>query len=282
MSALVKSGSKKSYGSVLLSIGSVMVLQKTKAAQSSGRIGLIHCFCVALALAAASCGGGGGDSCSGYGCGEFGDTDGIWQETNSGGIVIISDYGSAVDAIDIVPGHLRGIFRQQIEETTYFAFLAYFTYSRLLYNLVSDNAIVIPKNTIDVTYTSAYTNPLAMHMVYDALLSDRPSSLSLISGIWSVTEGDSTTTITIDRGGAIFGSDSDGCVYAGNTMVPTTSLNTYRINIDIKNCMDYLSDGKGQGILMDTETANDTLLFVATRTTLPTGISYVKKKLFRQ
>ncbi len=82
--------------------------------------------------------------------------------------------------------------------------------------------------------------------------SDQPASLPTISGLW--LGGD--LAINIDINGAVIGSNSSGCQFAGSVTASDPSLNVYEFAISISNCplpgdsaeplpLDGLFDGLG-------------------------------------
>jgi hypothetical protein len=75
------------------------------------------------------------------------------------------------------------------------------------------------------TYNSAFTNG---------------ASLATISGTWTQSRADGyTVTITVDPSGAINGSDTLGCVYAGTATVPDAAYNYYSLSISLSSCGAY-------------------------------------------
>lgn len=60
------------------------------------------------------------------------------------------------------------------------------------------------------------------------------AELSALEG--NYVTGDFLTSLSFDADGIISGSDSDGCVYNGETMVLDTSVNIYTLSIEVSNC----------------------------------------------
>lgn len=234
-----------------------------------------------LSMALISCGGGGGSDDESF----DDDVNGIWEENASGTFGIISYNGSFVDIIHGYAGHLNGRLYSR-DGVIYDSILTRF-WAGIIHSIwYSTDGTVIPKDTIDVTYETqltvpSTTDPLHLVMHYSSL-SERPSSLSIINGIWSRTQGDYTVTITINNDGSIFGSDTYGCTYAGTISIPDARLNIYTIYLDKSGCSSYLQDGRGQGILMDTISMNDTLLLSIKRRTEPSATDSIVMELSRQ
>lgn len=234
-----------------------------------------------LSMVLIGCGGGGSSDDSSI----DDDINGIWEEKASGTIGIISYNGAFVDIIHGYVGHLSGRLYSR-DGVIYDSILTRFWAGSIHSSWFSTEGTVIPKDTIDATYETqitipSTTDPLHLVMQYSSL-SERPSSLSLISGIWSRTQGDYTITITINNDGSIFGSDTYGCTYAGTISIPDAKLNIYTIYLDKTGCSSYMQDGRGQGVLMDGTSMNDTLLLAVSRRTEPSAIDSIVIELSRQ
>lgn len=228
-----------------------------------------------LSVLVPGCGGGGPDS------GTINDdSNGIWREPATGTIGIISNGGWDVDIISDVYEHLRGRLLSS-DGVVYDSILSSFLAGQLRDVLFATQGSVIPKQAINVSYDGQVTIPITLNMTYDPL-SERPPSLSVIAGIWGRTAGSYTVTLTIDGTGALFGSDTNGCTYTGSVRIPDARVNTYTIAMDRTGCSTYLQDGRGQGVLTDTVTANDTLIFAVARTTEPSATDSIDMELTRQ
>jgi len=100
---------------------------------------------------------------------------------------------------------------------------------------------------------------------YDPIY-DRGSSLAVVSGIYSDTDGAGyTETYTIDSDGIITGSDTDGCVFGGAVSILNSNYNMYRVELSVSNCADLDGLYKGLGALSDTHgSQNDTFIISLT------------------
>lgn len=234
---------------------------------------LVRLLLVAAMLS--GCGGGGPGSGTAND-----DVNGIWREPGTGTIGIISNGGWSVDIISNVYGHLQGRLLSS-GGIIYDSVLSSFWAGQFLDVLFATQGTVIPKSAIDVSYDGQSTLPFSLALTYD-LLSERTPSLALIAGIWSRTSGTYTVTLTIDNAGTLFGSDTDGCNYTGSASIPDARVNTYAIAMSRAGCNDYLQDGRGQGVLVDTAAANDTLIFAVARTREPSITDSISLELTRQ
>lgn len=232
---------------------------------------------LAITVMLTACGGGGGGS-----NGDIADdnVNGIWQEPASGTTAMISGNGWDVDIILGSGAHLSGRLLAR-DGVIYDSIVSLFRAGQLNDVLFAQEGSVIPRVALDVRCEGRTTIPVSLNMTYDPL-SDRTPSWSIISGICSKTSGQYTITITIDGSGSLFGSDTNGCTYTGNVTTPMTGLNIYSFSLDRTLCAGDLQDGRGQGILMDTIAANDTLLFAVRRTTEPSATDSIVMELYRQ
>ena len=90
---------------------------------------------------------------------------------------------------------------------------------------------------------------LDYHVAYD-----NPSSLGFTEGVWSssiVSSGGSIYTVTweIDGNGQVFGADTLGCVFIGETNVVDATVNAYSLAIQISSCGYFDGDYAGQAFL---------------------------------
>lgn len=90
---------------------------------------------------------------------------------------------------------------------------------------------------------------------------ERASSLALISGTYSDTDGAYTETYTIGSDGALTGSDTDGCVFNGQVSIIDSRYNAYDITLTISNCI-ATTTLNGLAALGDDTGTND-LLYVS-------------------
>lgn len=100
---------------------------------------------------------------------------------------------------------------------------------------------------------------------YDTLY-ERDSSLAVVSGIYSDTDGGGyTETYTIESDGTITGSDTDGCVFGGAVSILDSNYNMYRVQLTVSNCDDLDGTYTGLGALSDTNgSKNDTFIISLT------------------
>ena len=125
------------------------------------------------------------------------------------------------------------------------------------------------QDSININYSCPFSSDINLSLIYDKDLTERSSSLSLVSGIWSYSDGSGyTITLTVDDGGIFNGSDTSGCLYSGDLAVKDESINIYRVRLDQSGtpygCSRYIPNATGQGILMDTTSSNDTLVIAVT------------------
>lgn len=100
---------------------------------------------------------------------------------------------------------------------------------------------------------------------YDTLY-ERDSSLAVVSGIYSDTDGIGyTETYTIESDGTITGSDTDGCVFGGLVSILDPNYNMYRVQLTVSNCADLDGTYTGLGALSDANgSENDTFIISLT------------------
>ncbi len=60
------------------------------------------------------------------------------------------------------------------------------------------------------------------------------ASLDTVKGNYSTI--DAETSIAIDVDGILSGSDTDGCQYSGNVTVPDSSVNVYKLVLEVSSC----------------------------------------------
>lgn len=232
-------------------------------------------FLLVVLLGIASIIGSGDDlTCEGDECILDDDINGIWIDNISSDIAMISDYGWEVNIVGSSGDEqLAGRILARDGEV-YDSFLsAYYTDGRLrtVYSLI--NGTVSSKEAIDIVYNS-YNNPegggdLSLNLRYDAGLTDKASSLILVSGNWSYSDSVGySLTLTIDEQGLLTGSDTSGCLYSGNLSVKDAAINIYQLQFTQSGthsgCSQYMPAGQGQGMLMDTVSSNDTLIIAVT------------------
>ncbi len=124
--------------------------------------------------------------------------------------------------------------------------------------IVADYAGVDDQGSLSLAYDDSY---------------ETDSSLDKTSGIWTFSDGVGyTVALTIELGGDIFGSDTNGCVYSGLISVLDGNYNAYRAVVLISECgllndeyngLAFLSDFDG-GVLnrLTLSVSNDVIAFV--------------------
>lgn len=92
---------------------------------------------------------------------------------------------------------------------------------------------------------------------------NQTASLSILSGNYVTENFD--TSISIDGGGVISGSDIYGCLYSGNVSVPAANLNIYELQVSIDNCEIPNNDFSGLGVYFAASSSDflDTFVFQA-------------------
>lgn len=115
------------------------------------------------------------------------------------------------------------------------------------------------KESLSLTFTSSNSQSGTIDLTYDPI-TDRGSSLATISGVWSLTDPGGTLTIAVDSLGAVFGSDTTGCVYSGNIEILDAALNIYGFAIEVSSC--GLSDDfyDGFAVLAEDEGAENSIM----------------------
>jgi len=64
--------------------------------------------------------------------------------------------------------------------------------------------------------------------------SNEGASLDTVKGNYSTI--DAETSIAIDIDGLLSGSDTNGCQYNGNVTVPDSSVNVYKLILEVSSC----------------------------------------------
>jgi len=96
----------------------------------------------------------------------------------------------------------------------------------------------------------------------------------MVAGVWSDLRGGISRTLTITANGQLSGSDTSGCVYAGQVRVLKSNTNVYDLTMDISGCYNFSIHFNGLATLLDTSTTADTFLFAAVGFT-PFGFSEI-------
>ncbi len=61
-------------------------------------------------------------------------------------------------------------------------------------------------------------------------------SLDMAAGVWSFGQAGYTVTFDIDNTGQLFGTDTNGCVFAGQIEVIRNGYNAFQVTLAISNC----------------------------------------------
>lgn len=113
----------------------------------------------------------------------------------------------------------------------------------IAYNIDSGTAVgtttlsgtVTEQDSLSATFSTSYggtgTVSLSFNDVYNL-----PSSLSFVAGIWNVTSGAYSLTITVENDGAFFGQDSNGCFVDGDIAIIDPAHNLYDTNVTVDVC----------------------------------------------
>lgn len=81
-------------------------------------------------------------------------------------------------------------------------------------------------NSLNLTYTAQNQDSGAIRLNFDAVYLN-PSSLSTLAGSYSSVSSTPTYNFTIASSGALSGTDSNGCTYAGSFFLVDRQLNAY-------------------------------------------------------
>jgi hypothetical protein len=90
---------------------------------------------------------------------------------------------------------------------------------------------------------------------YEGESYEMPSSLDNLVGSWSSTSGPAGFDVASD--GTIDGGDIAGCEYGGSFSIVDSSVNAYRMNLDVSNCGDWNGAYTGLAAVLDAELIGD-------------------------
>lgn len=121
------------------------------------------------------------------------------------------------------------------------------------------------QSQFDATFSSTYissgtTSTGSITLTYDSIY-DRSSSLAMLEGTWSETDGAYTITADVDAFGSLSGTDTAGCGYSGVISILDPNKNLYGIDIDVSTCSSFNGSYDGFAVLTDTTTQNDTFVY---------------------
>jgi len=126
---------------------------------------------------------------------------------------------------------------------------------------LSVTGLITPLNSINGNYAiSGSGGTLAAS--FDSALYERAIPLSIFAGTWNVHDinGNLAGTLVAQANGA-FTATTDGCQLSGTFTPIDPSLNAFHIVLTASNCANA-GTYSGLGIFDDTQTTNDTILFV--------------------
>ncbi|HKJ88015.1 MAG TPA: hypothetical protein VKA48_05855 [Gammaproteobacteria bacterium] len=90
------------------------------------------------------------------------------------------------------------------------------------------------------------------------------TTLADLAATWSVTRNGETLSLSVDKGGAVSGSRSDGCQYVGQLNALSGVSNLYRLTLTISTCSGANGDYAGYGYL-DQDPDPDSLRLLSER-----------------
>ncbi|RDH81058.1 MAG: hypothetical protein DIZ80_13130 [endosymbiont of Galathealinum brachiosum] len=116
-----------------------------------------------------------------------------------------------------------------------------------------------------ISFTGSTSGGSTFNLTYDDFY-DRAKSLPDTSGIWSVTNGFYTATITVQNDGSFTGSDTEGCVFSGNLIDPDSTKNIFNSLINVSSCGILNGAYGGLASLGEIVVADDVLVITGTNT----------------
>lgn len=192
---------------------------------------------------------------------------GIWRgsvTTQAGtfpSIGLVSDAGD-MRLITTGSNHVAGTFT--FEGTSFTANLrSYVARSQYIFRPAihgSASGSIHPRSALSGIITLHDATTSTFSFTYDPLY-EKDSSLALIAGNYSKTNGGYTVTFSIDAAGVWTGSDNTGCKFNGNVALINSNFNMYKIDVITTDCGEANGHNFGVGALLDTVVPNDTLLF---------------------
>ncbi len=220
-----------------------------------------------LCLTLAACGGGGGGGSDPDTPPPVSEVDGIWRGS------FVSDSTGSYSLLGLIKdGEIRMLSADNgsIHAGTasvasggvFSATTTDYAIGGTVYAETSMTGSYVQGQSISADYTATNGDSGTVSLTYDELY-DRDSSLALTEGIWSVTEGAYTFTITIQADGTLDGSDTDGCIYSGSVSIIDSNKNLYDVDVSAANCGVADGDYNGYGVISDDQSANDTFSLVA-------------------
>jgi len=214
----------------------------------------VRCFFLFLSLLLTACGGGGGSSSE-----RDANLDGVWVGS-------FYEEGVAYDLHALI--YENKVYAYSERGDTFYEGRLFSKGSKVsgtidIYQLgggffdeTSISGIIVEQDRITAKVDSGAT----LDLIYDDIF-ERPSSLNMVSGIWTMTVGSDTTTIVVGSDGVVDGSDSDGCIYSGSIKTPDINRNIYKLNLIVSNCGSFSGPATGYATLSDFTDQNDSFIF---------------------
>lgn len=133
------------------------------------------------------------------------------------------------------------------------------------------NGNYVAGRSLTGSYSASTNTTGSVNLDYSPDIYERSASLDLISGSWMVNSVSTSSTVTFEQNGDIFGTDSDGCVFSGSTTVPNTNRNMYKVSLKVENCGEFNGSYSGLGALSSADASNE---FVVIATNANYGFAF--------
>lgn len=246
---------------------------------------MIKFLFVIVALTLVSCGGGGGGSSTSSTVTNQ-QVSGIWrgtsyssvQKSTSNILGIISENNVARFLSLTSGGQYSGVIAANessfSSSMTAYAPLGYAWLDGSVIGNMNINGTVAPKTSLNGSY-SGVGDSGTFTFAYDSKY-ERPSSLSSVSGSWSLTSSGVLYNVSVNSNGTITGNTSTGCTYSGVISIINASYNCYNVNLTIGSCGAFNGNYTGLATLTDTYTANDTLIYGISNSSAAIVASFIK------
>lgn len=244
-----------------------------------GRITLA--FIVVSSLTA--CGGGGGGSSSGGDDPEVSTSqvDGLYlgqgNEVGLGTFTVVAIVKDGrLQAVSDTGVLYSGSMNLQESSRFSSSLVLYDEYDSMRYGTASMSGSYVGLESISGDYNASTGAAGSVSLSYVPEIYERPASLNLISGSWSVYNLSTPTTVTFDQNGDIFGTDSNGCVFSGGATVPDGNRNLYKVNLRIESCGEYNGSYSGLGSLVS-ESGSEDFIIIATNSNHGFGLDLIRQ-----
>ncbi len=132
---------------------------------------------------------------------------------------------------------------------------------------ISISGAVSPHSLISGIFSISGTQQTGeFYAVYSANRYERPSSLSMIAGAWTIRDGGSNAvgSVTVSANGSFTGTSPSGCGFTGTASTIDTRYNVYRLSLTVPTSCPGEPAGtyRGLGTFFDGRTANDSFRLV--------------------